>query len=89
MSVNEANPSKLEVLRQRIIDLEAENSKIKAEKAELETRDAEHLKQVMDDNAKLKARIEELEKNNGVTTKFEFKNAKLKVRVVKLEKNYK
>src|ERR1044072_3793922 len=68
MSVNEANPSELEILRQHIIDLEAENSNIKAKKAELEARDAEHLKQVMDDNAKLKARIEKLEKNNGVTT---------------------
>ncbi len=88
MSVNEANPSKLEVLRQCIIDLEAENSKIKAEKAELEARDAEHLKQVMDDNAKLKARIEELEKNNGVTTKLESENAELKARVAKLEEDY-
>ena len=33
MSVNEDNPSELEVLRQRIIDLEVENTKIKAEKA--------------------------------------------------------
>jgi hypothetical protein len=81
MSVSEANPSELEVLRQRIIDLEAENTKIKAEKAELEARDTEHLKQVMEDNAKLKARIEELEKNNGVTTKLESKNAELKARV--------
>ena len=88
MSVNEANPSELEVLRQRIIDLEAENSKIKAEKAELEARDAEHLEQVMDDNAKLKARIEELEKNNGVTTKLESENAELKARVAKLEEDY-
>ena len=41
MSVNEANPSELEVLRQRIIDLEVENTKIKVEKAELEARDVE------------------------------------------------
>ena len=42
----------------------------------------------MDDNAKLKARIEELEKNNGVTTKLESENAELKARVAKLEENY-
>src|SRR4051812_28980180 len=88
MSVNEANPSELEVLRQHIINLEAENSKIKAEKAELEARDAKHLKQVMNNNAKLKARIEKLEKNNGVITKLESKNAELKARVVKLEEDY-
>ncbi|CAG8732159.1 3140_t:CDS:1, partial [Cetraspora pellucida] len=77
MSVNEANLFKLEVLRQRIIDLETENCNIKAKKAELETKDAE-----------LKARIEELEKNKGVTTKLESENAELKARVVKLEKDY-
>ena len=31
MSVNETNSSELEALRQRIIDLEAENTKIKGE----------------------------------------------------------
>src|ERR1051325_2360400 len=66
------------------IDLESENTKIKAEKAEIEARDAEHLKQVMEDNAKLKTRIKELEKNNGVITKLKSKNAELKARVVKL-----
>ncbi|RGB32532.1 hypothetical protein C1646_762798 [Rhizophagus diaphanus] len=88
MSVNEANPFELEVLRQRIIDLEAENSKIKVEKAELEAKNAEHLKQVMDDNAKLKTRIEELEKYKRVTTKLKSENTELKARVAKLKEDY-
>lgn len=48
-----------------------------SEKAELEARDAE-----------LRARIEELEKNKGVTTKLESENAELKARVAKLEEDY-
>ena len=35
-------------MRQRVIDLEAENANINVEKAELEARDAEYLKQVME-----------------------------------------
>ncbi|PKY58002.1 hypothetical protein RhiirA4_479527 [Rhizophagus irregularis] len=66
-----------------------ENTKIKTEKAKLEVKDAKYLKQVMEDNVKLKTRIEELEKNNGVTTKLESENVKLKAKVAKLEENYK
>src|SRR3954471_12663550 len=59
--VNEANSSELELLRQRISELEAKNAKLEAEKAEL-------LKQVMEKDAKrdaenteLKSRVGELE----------------------------
>ena len=40
MSVNEANPTDLELLRQRISELESKNAKLEVEKAEL-------LKQIM------------------------------------------
>ena len=61
MSVNEANPSELDLFRQRISELEAKNAKLEVEKAEL-------LKQVMEKDAKrdaenteLKSRVGELE----------------------------
>src|SRR3954451_3653068 len=61
VSVNEANPFKLDLFRQRISELEAKNAKLEAEKAEL-------LKQVMEKDAKrdventeLKSRVGELE----------------------------
>jgi predicted RNase H-like nuclease (RuvC/YqgF family) len=78
MSVNKANTSELELLRQRIRELEAENaempdlrrkiSEFDAEKTELKHRIAEALKMTEEErtrrdaeNAKHKARIEELE----------------------------
>ena len=61
MSVNEANPSELDLFRQRISELEAKNAKLEVEKAEL-------LKQVMEkdvkrdaENTELKSRVGELE----------------------------
>ena len=60
--------SELELLRQRISELETKNAKLEAEKAEIEVRNAELLKQVMEKDAKrdventeLKSRVGELE----------------------------
>ena len=62
--------SEHEILRQRITELEAENAKIKAEKADIENMYIEHLKQIREEctrhdaeKAEFKTRIEELEKN--------------------------
>src|SRR6266542_2099068 len=88
--------SELEVLKQRIIELEAENAEIPdlrrkisefdAERAELKHRIVEVLRMTEKErtrcnaeNAKLKARIKELEKNN---TK---KNAEFRDHVTKVE----
>jgi len=53
--------SELEVLKQRITELEAENIKLKAEKAEVEARNAELIKQMMEENNRRDARIAKLE----------------------------
>src|SRR3954465_15965510 len=53
--------TELELLRQRISELETKNAELEAEKAEIEARNVELLKQVMDENAKRDARVEELE----------------------------
>src|SRR5689334_10344849 len=60
--------SELELLRQRISELETKNAKLEAEKAEIEARNAELLKRVMEKDAKrdventeLKSRVGELE----------------------------
>src|ERR1051325_1525262 len=49
--------SELEVLKQRIIELEAKNAELEAEKAEL-------LKQIMEENTRRDVRVEELEQKN-------------------------
>ncbi|RGB21844.1 hypothetical protein C1646_777144 [Rhizophagus diaphanus] len=49
--------SKLEVLKQRIVELEAKNAKLEAEKAKL-------LKQIMEENTRRDVRVEELEQKN-------------------------
>ena len=94
MSVNEANPTNLELLRQRISELETENAEIpdlrrkisefNAERAELKRRISEALRSTEEtskwrdaENAKLKARIEELESEN-----VEFRD-----RLTKVEQN--
>ncbi|RIA85305.1 hypothetical protein C1645_378495 [Glomus cerebriforme] len=76
--------SELELLKQRITELEAKNAKLEAEKAEIEARNAELLKQVTEkdakrdaENAKLGATIEELKSEN----------AELRDRVTKVEQN--
>jgi hypothetical protein len=56
--------SELELLRQRISELETKNAKLEAEKAEIEARNVKLLKQVMEENAKRDARVEELEQKN-------------------------
>jgi len=67
--------SELELLRQRISELETKNAKLEAEKAEIEARNVELLKQVIDENAKHDARVEELE----------LKNTELETRLLMLE----
>jgi hypothetical protein len=58
-------------LRQLISELETKNAKLEAEKAEIEARNVELLKQVMDGNAKRDARVEELElKNRELEARF-------------------
>ena len=46
--------SELEVLKQRIVELEAKNAELEAEKAEL-------LKRIMEENTRRDVRVEELE----------------------------
>ena len=67
--------TELELLRQRIAELETKNSKFETEKAEIEARNLELLKQIMDENAKRDARVEELE----------LKNTELETRLLMLE----
>ncbi|RIA84994.1 hypothetical protein C1645_831456 [Glomus cerebriforme] len=55
--------SELELLRQHISELETKNANLEAEKAEIEARNVELLKQVMEENAKRDARVEELEQS--------------------------
>ncbi|CAG8565080.1 4037_t:CDS:1 [Cetraspora pellucida] len=78
--------SEIDSLRQRISELEAE-------KIKLEAKNAEHLKQVVEENTKcevenvgLKARIEELEKNKMNNINLKAENYELKTRVTKLER---
>ena len=49
--------SELEVLKQRIVELEAKNAELEAEKAEL-------LKRIMKENTRRDVRVEELEQKN-------------------------
>src|ERR1043166_473073 len=49
--------SELEVLKQRIVEFEAKNAELEAEKAEL-------LKQIMEENTRRDVRVEELEQKN-------------------------
>ncbi|RHZ78569.1 hypothetical protein Glove_161g18 [Diversispora epigaea] len=79
--------SEIDSLRQRI-------SKLETEKAELEAKNAELLKQVMQEstkreaeNVELKARIEELEKNKTNTINLKVENDELKAGVTKLEQS--
>ena len=66
--------SELEVLKQRITELEAENIKVKAKNAEL--------RQAIREHTEHKARIKELEKNSADVSA---ENVELKARVAKLE----
>ena len=77
MSVNEANSSELDLLRQRITELETENFDLKNENQKL--------------RKELESRIEELEKDransDAENIKRDAENAELKVRVAKLEQD--
>ncbi|GES95150.1 hypothetical protein GLOIN_2v1708780 [Rhizophagus clarus] len=92
MSVNESNAFEFEVLKQRITELEAENSRVLAEKAELLKQIAEERAKYEAENAELKGRIEELEKSradaDAKNARHDVVNAKLKDRVAKLEQDY-
>src|SRR5436190_19591478 len=56
--------SELEVLKQRIVELEAKNAELEAEKAEL-------LKRIMEENTRRNIRVEELkQKNKELETRF-------------------
>ena len=97
--------SKLELLKQRITELEAENSSLRiklsvsdAEIAELKRRNIEFLRANKEynerrdaENAKLKARIEELEKNkedsSAENVRRDVEIAEIKAEVVKLRDN--
>src|SRR3954451_24125041 len=75
-----------------IPDLKRKFADIKSEKVELKARIAELLRQAVEEskrrdveNAELKARIEELEKNKTVTTKLESENAEFRDRITKVE----
>src|SRR3954453_1683907 len=77
--------SEINLLRQRITELEAE-------KVELEAKNPELLKQVINETIKYKAeneelriRIEKLEKNKTDTAKLVSENVELKDRVTKVE----
>src|ERR1044072_3283994 len=84
MSVNEANPTELDSLRQRITELEAELEKKNVEIFDLNNENQKLRKE-------LESRIEELEKDRADTdaenTKRDAENAELKVRVAKLEQD--
>src|ERR1700722_19039289 len=75
-----------------IPDLKREFAEIASEKVELKARIAELLRQAVEEskrrdveNAELRARIEELEKNKTVTTKLESENAEFRDRITKVE----
>src|ERR1043165_3796296 len=84
MSVNEANPTELDSLRQRITELEAELDKKNVEIFDLNNENQKLRKE-------LESRIEELEKDRADTDaeniKRDAENAELKVRVAKLEQD--
>ncbi|GES95160.1 hypothetical protein GLOIN_2v1708780 [Rhizophagus clarus] len=92
MSVNEFNAFEFEVLKQRITELDAENSRVLAEKAELLKQIAEERAKYEAENAELKGRIEELEKSradaNAKNARRDVVNAELKDKVAKLEQDY-
>src|SRR4051794_27292579 len=78
MSVNEANPSELDLLRQRISELESKNAKLEAE---LEKKNVELEERRLSVDHLMK-QINELRNSN---IKRDAENAELKVRVAKLE----
>ncbi|RGB39468.1 hypothetical protein C1646_754416 [Rhizophagus diaphanus] len=87
--------TKLKDKNAKIPDLKRKFTDIESEKVELKARIAELLRQAVEEskrrdhveNAELKARIKELEKNKTVTTKFESENAEFRDRITKVEQN--
>ena len=76
--------SELEVLKQYITELEAENGELRKENADVKAENTK-LKQAMEKNVELKSRIEELEKNR---TDSDAENVELRARVMKLEQDF-
>ena len=62
-------------LKRKFAEIESEKVELKAMIAELLSQAVEESKRRDVENAELKARIEELEKNKTITTKLESKNA--------------
>ncbi|GBC33705.2 hypothetical protein GLOIN_2v1762090 [Rhizophagus irregularis DAOM 181602=DAOM 197198] len=76
--------SELESLKQRITELETNNAKLEAEKAEIEIKNAELLKQVIKKDAKHDA---ENVKLGATIEKLKYENAELKDRITKVKQN--
>jgi len=95
MSVNEANPTDLELLKQRITELESKNVKLEAENAELRKENSEisYLRNKLSvsdaEIAELKRRnIEFLRANEEYNERRDAENAKLKARIEELESEF-
>ena len=74
-------------LKRKFADIESEKVELKARIAELLRQAVEESKRRDVENAELKARIEELEKNKTVTTKLESENAEFRDRITKVKQN--
>src|SRR5436305_12318632 len=88
--------SELKKENAEIPDLKRKFAEIESEKFELKARIAELLRQAVEEskrrdveNAELKARIEELEKNKTVTTKLVSENAEFREKITKVEQRQK
>jgi hypothetical protein len=92
MSVNEVSPSELEVLKQRITELEAKNAKLEVENAELRKENTE-IPDLRNKLSVFDAEIAELKRRNAETLRVndeynkrrDAENAKLKARIEELE----
>src|SRR3954451_17514463 len=72
-------------LKRKFAEIESEKVELKARIAELPRQAVEESKRRDVENAELRARIEELEKNKTVTTKLESENAEFRDRITKVE----
>src|SRR2546421_7594575 len=77
--------SEIDLLRQRITELEAEKAELEAKNSELLKRVIEETTKYKAENDELRVRIEELEKNKTDTAKLVSENVELRDRVTKVE----
>ena len=77
--------SEIDSLRQRITELEAEKAELEAKNSELLKRVIEETTKYKAENDELRVRIEELEKNKTDTAKLVSENVELRDRVTKVE----